>query len=115
MKVKGESQPELIPNEEEQEVNLEHVLPDRPEGKWPTIDPDVAEAYYNRLGNMVLLQAKKNSIIGNSPFSDESRIRGASPSLRTAEGSAHGMARYGNPRERQKRLAKYAVDTWPLT
>jgi len=61
MKAKNEPQPELVPNEEEEDINLEHVLPGEPEQNWPEIDPELEAAYYNRIGNMVLLQAKKNS------------------------------------------------------
>ena len=85
MKVKDDPQPELIPNEEEEDINLEHVLPEKPESNWPHIDPELAQAYYNRIGNLVLLKAKKNSTVGNSSFADKRKVLKESAFLLTSE------------------------------
>lgn len=58
-KVKGEAEPEFVPTDDENFINLEHVLPENPEGNWPGFDSSTAEAFYKRLGNLVLLQCKK--------------------------------------------------------
>jgi hypothetical protein len=60
---KKQPDPELVPNKEEV-INLEHVLPETPGPDW-NIDPEAAEAHFRRLGDMVLLQARKNVEIGN--------------------------------------------------
>jgi len=70
---RGSSEPEFIPNEDIV-VNLEHVLPENPGDGWGHILPEVAAAYYRRIGNLVLLQATKNSIIGNSSFKDKRKV-----------------------------------------
>ena len=114
MKAKGIAQPELVPNEEEEEINLEHVLPDQPEANWPEIDPELAAAYSNRIGNMVLLQAKKNSTIGNASFADKRKVLAASTYLLTAEVGDCPTWTVMEIQKRQKRLAEYAVETWPL-
>ena len=114
MNVKGLAQPELVPNEEEEDINLEHVLPETPENNWPAIDPELAAAYYNRIGNMVLLQAKKNSTIGNSSFVDKAKVLAASTYALTAEVGNSTTWSILQIQQRQKRLAKYAVETWPL-
>ena len=85
MKVKDDPQPELIPNEEEEDINLEHVLPEKPESNWPHIDPELAQAYYNRIGNLVLLKAKNNSTVGNSSFADKRKVLKESAFLLTSE------------------------------
>src|ERR1700688_3432210 len=58
------SQPDMVPNSNEQMVNLEHILPQNPSSAWGHIDPETAKAYYNRIGNLTLLQKKINSDIG---------------------------------------------------
>jgi hypothetical protein len=68
MQRKGQTEPELVPSEDENVVNVEHVLPEHPDGHYPNVDPKDAAANHNRIGNMVILQARNNSIIGNSAF-----------------------------------------------
>jgi len=114
MKVKGASEPEWIPNDDVV-INLEHILPENPDQNWPDIDPETAAAYYKRVGNLVLLQATKNSLIGNGMFSDKRSVLKSSAYELTKEA---GKASKWGPKEinaRQHRLAKLAVETWPLT
>ncbi len=109
---KGDPEPEHIPNQEEV-VNLEHVLPQTPSDGW-TIDPDMAEAYYKRLGNMVLLKAKKNVAIGNKPFNEkrpELQASGYILTKQVGDEEAWGVSQIA---KRQKRLADLAVKTWPI-
>ena len=115
MKAKADPQPELVPNEEDEEINLEHVLPEHPDGNWPQIDPELAAAYYNRIGNMVLLKAKKNSEVGNSPFSSKRTVLDSSAFLLTAQVGKCKQWDRSQIQNRQKDLAKLAVETWPLT
>jgi len=60
-KIRNQDNPELEPIDDETIVNLEHILPVNPEDNWPQIEREVAAAYYKRLGNMVLMNAKQNS------------------------------------------------------
>ena len=115
MKAKGIAQPESVPNEEEEEINLEHVLPKHPETTGQLLIQELATAYYNRMGHMVLLQAKKNSTIGNASFADKRKVLATSTYVLTAEvGKTKNWSVAGDSRRKQKRLAKYAVETWPL-
>ena len=113
MKYKGNPEPEWQPVEQTY-INLEHVLPENPGNNWPHIEPGTAEAYYKRIGNMVLLQSTKNSIIGNSTFADKRDVLKASGYLLTAE---VGKKASWGPKEieaQQKKLAALAVETWSL-
>jgi len=113
-KAKKQAEPEWVPSDDENAVNLEHVLPENPQSGWPHIPPETASAYFRRIGNMVLLQAKKNSIIGNAPFDQKKPIFGASEFLLT---QAVAACTHWGPTEierRQKELAKLAVQTWPM-
>jgi hypothetical protein len=114
LKRKGLPAPELIPNEDQVVINLEHILPEKPQNNWPDIGHEIATAYYKRLGNMVLLQARKNSMLGNSPFSEKKIVLQDSAYLLTsdiAQNTSWGIEEISN---RQKVLAKLAVETWPI-
>jgi hypothetical protein len=115
MKKKGEPEPELIPNEDQEVINLEHVLPENPGANWPAIDADTAAAIYRRLGNMVLLKATQNAVIGNRPFSAKKPTLTASGyDLTKMVGgkSTWGLKEIG---QRQSELAALAVETWAIT
>jgi hypothetical protein len=51
---------------------LEHVLPQNPSDDWAEMDAEIAAIYFNRMGNLVLLQQRANSELGNVAF-DEKR------------------------------------------
>lgn len=114
LKAKGEAEPELVPSNEENAVNVEHVLPENPDGAWD-IEPKTAEANYKRIGNMVLLQAKKNHVLGNSPFTVKRPVLKTSAFALTAEVATPAKWGLKEIETRQKRLAKLAVQTWPIT
>lgn len=113
-KRKGGTNPELMPLDDEQVINLEHVLPENPEEHWPDLDSETIAAYWKRIGNMVILQAKKNSLIGNNPFSEKKPVLASSAFLLTQEVGKETAWGTNEIVERQKRLAALAVETWPL-
>jgi hypothetical protein len=114
LKRKASIEPEWIPNEDIV-INLEHVLPENPAGNWPDFDADTAQLYYNRLGNMVLLQASQNTLIGNSAFADKKAVLQRSTFMLTAEvGKKKGWGK-AEINARQTKMAALAVQTWPLT
>ena len=86
----GEHEPELIPNENEDEVNLEHVLPKTPGAAWSHITSDIADIYTNRLGNLALLQRSPNCDVGNASFLEKIEIYRQSNYLHAADfGDGH--------------------------
>lgn len=109
----GASDPELVPSEDEHSVNLEHMLPENPQDAWPEVDPEIAHAYYKRIGNMALLQSKKNSIIGNSPFVEKKPVFASSAFKLTSEVANYEEWNVDAIDNRQKQMAKLAVLTWP--
>lgn len=114
LKRKGQTEPEWVPMDEEQAINLEHVLPENPQDSWPGIDPEAAAAYYKRMGNMVILQARKNSLIGNSPFSEKKKVLKESAFLLTSEVAKNTSWGIKEINDRQIMLARLAVETWPI-
>jgi hypothetical protein len=109
----GQSQPELIPNANEEEVNLEHVLPLKPEGNWPEFDEDTARAYQRRIGNMVLLQQKPNTSLRNASFTKKRPVLASSKFKTTAAVSKCEKWDSMAINTRQQKLAELAVAAWP--
>lgn len=113
--LQGQKQPELVPNKDADDVNLEHILPRRPKpGDWDEFSPDDVIAYAYRIGNMTLLQKGKNSKIGNKPWVDKKPIIDVSElRLNKAIG---GLTKW-TPSEieaRQKDLANVDLKVWAL-
>jgi len=106
--------PEFVPNEEPEIINLEHILPQNPAGKWGSISPETASAIYRRVGNLVLLSAKLNSMIGNEDYATKKPYLQASGYLLRQEAAKYVDWGENEINERQEGLARLAVETWPL-
>ncbi len=113
--LRGEKNPELVPNTLEQEVNLEHILPQNGEIKeWPAFDEESATANIKRIGNLTLLKSDDNSFSGNRSFAAKkpaytrSQLKLNMDIAALKEWSPKAIA------ERQAHLASAAVRTWPL-
>ncbi|GIH97774.1 DUF262 domain-containing protein [Planobispora siamensis] len=109
----GTSEPELVPNEDEAKVNLEHILPrNAKNGDWQSFDKDELEGMVHRLGNMALLSKGKNSKIGNKPFKDKLPIFAASEFLLTSSIARVPDWNAAQIEARQAAFAELAVETW---
>ena len=109
----SEPDPELVPNPNEEIVNLEHVLPEHPSEKWAHIDDEIVKIYYKRIGNLALTKMRINSDVGNDGFHEKRSFYANSDFQLTSS-----IADFDNwgPEEiekRQKELAKLAVRAWP--
>lgn len=111
--VKGERQPQLLPSDDTMAVNLEHVLPVTPSSDWG-ISPDLAAAFYRRIGNMVLLNSRENVELGNKVFSEKKAVLRRSPFVLT--GAVAKYRKWGPDQivDRQEELASIAPDVWPI-
>jgi Protein of unknown function DUF262/Protein of unknown function (DUF1524) len=110
----GEQHPELVPNAAEEDVNLEHILPQKPDTKWPAFNEETAKAYYRRIGNLTLMKSSDNAQLGNKSFATKKRLYGRS-SLRITQ----ALAEYNDwdataIDDRQRELAELGVQTWTL-
>jgi hypothetical protein len=112
---KGEKEPELVPNANEDQVNLEHILPknatDTDWGKAFKLDERADWVF--RVGNLSLLQKGPNGRIGNKAFSVKKPILGASSFVLTKEAGAAADWTPQAIQKRQERLAKLALGVWP--
>jgi uncharacterized protein with ParB-like and HNH nuclease domain len=108
-----ETDPEFIPNDDIV-INLEHIMPLSANSHWPELSPQNVEMYCNRIGNMALLQANKNSDIGNLSFTEKKKIYSKSNFLLTNQLAQLNRWDTSEIENRQKVLANFAVITWPL-
>jgi len=116
LSVKGDPNPCFIPNDDQTVITLEHILPKNMEGNWPIFSQEEADALYKRIGNMVLLQAKPNSDLKSSEFSEKRIVYEGSPYELTRQvAEIQGDWTADEINKRQRVLAKIAVTTWPLS
>ncbi|MGW2407204.1 DUF262 domain-containing protein [Streptomyces sp. NPDC001739] len=112
--VANEEYPELVPNEDEGKVNLEHVLPRNPSlAEWPGFEKQDLPSLTNRLGNMVLLAADENKKLGSKPFSEKRKSFSSSKLTLTQEVGTCLEWTSDEVGKRQHRLADLAVKVWP--
>lgn len=112
-------QPELVPVKDTKILNLEHILPLILSDKWSHIDSETAEAYAKRIGNLTLMRIDTNRDFGNASFQSK-RIEFKSSLILLNNHiyeTTNKQTQWGPDEinERQKKLAEYAVKTWPLT
>lgn len=109
----GEAQPELVPNTDRSQVNLEHVLPkNATPADWPAFTADELNDMKLMLGNMVLLRAADNTRLGNGGFESKRSVLADSQLSLTREVGLEPDWTPDAIRARQERLADLAVTTW---
>ncbi len=114
MAARNEPEPWFLPTQDPSVINLEHVLPKKPEGNWPLFTDDEAGMYVNRLGNQALLQASTNSNLKSVGIVDKKPVFLASEYILTSQ---IGNCADWSPveiAERQKGLAILAPTAWPI-
>ena len=111
----GQKEPEFVPNSNEDQVNLEHILPKRASAAdWGgPFNADERRDYVHRLGNMALLQKGPNGRIGNKAFSVKKPILTQSAFALTADVGTQADWTKTTIRYRQATLAQLAVKVWP--
>ena len=114
MAAKNEAAPWFVPNDDKQTINLEHVLPERPEKNWPQFPDESARIYVKRIGNLALLLAKTNSDLRSADFKTKKDVYKDSPYELTRQISTVADWNEKQISERQKGLAELALRAWPL-
>jgi hypothetical protein len=113
----GEDQPELVVNENEEEVNLEHVLPESPSSAWG-VARDIGEAFVNHIGNLCLMKQRPNVDAANKgPIEKAVYYERSKLNLTQQVGKTiKTLKRWGAAEieARQKTLADLAVKAWNL-
>jgi hypothetical protein len=108
----SEAEPYFIPQNDQQIINLEHILPKKPEEHWPNWTEEDVRLYTTRLGNLALLRASDNSKLKSEAFS-EKKVYAACPYELTSQVAGLDEWTRDTITQRQKKLAQIAVKTWP--
>lgn len=114
MTAKDEKEPWLIVNDDAQAINLEHVLPKKPQGNWPQFNDDSVRLYSKRIGNLVLLKVSSNSDLKSGPFAEKKKVFSTSPFVLTKQVADAENWLPETISDRQKNLAVLALKTWAL-
>ncbi len=109
---KGEPEAEFIPEEDRNVITLEHVLPERPEGNWPTFTDEDVSQYAKRLGNLALLKSGANSNLKSATFDEKKKVYAESSYELTNQIATLAEWTTNAIIERQKVLADLAIKTW---
>ena len=111
-----QDQPELVSNEDAEEVNLEHILPKNPKvGEWDQFSPEEQKAWLHRLGNMVLLRKGENDRIGNKPWTIKKPVLEASELRLTARAGKNDEWGRSEIESAQRHMAELALHAWPMS
>lgn len=114
MAAKEEPEPWFIPNNDRATINLEHVLPLKPEGNWPNFNDEAHRVNVRRLGNLALLQAKSNSDLRSADFVTKAAAFKDAPYVLTAQIATAGEWGPKQIEQRQAVLADLSLKAWPL-
>lgn len=106
--------PWFVPREDKQAINLEHVLPEKPEDNWPQFDKEEVATYWRRIGNMVLMQLKDNSALKSAKFSEKVDVYKNSPYILTSQVATLSEWTVHAINKRQRILAEIALKAWPI-
>lgn len=114
MTAKNESEPWFVPQDDKQVINLEHVLPKKPEESWPEFDEDAVRQFTTRLGNLALMRTSENSNLKSQAFRDKKLVYAVSPYLLTSQIAEAEEWTAETIDERQRTMAELAIQTWPV-
>jgi hypothetical protein len=113
-KLQGEKQPEFVPNENVEQVNLEHLLPRNPkDNEWGEFKGDDVGFYSTRLGNMTLMQEGKNNKLGNKLFPAKKQVLASSTYKLNKEICLAADWTKVTIEKRQEQLSNLAPQVWP--
>jgi hypothetical protein len=110
----SENEPWFVPIDDPDVINLEHVLPRKPEGNWPAFTVDDHKAKASRLGNLVLMKSTDNSALNSDSFAKKKPIYEEASYTLTNELGEFKDWGPSSIDERQADLAALAVDAWPI-
>ena len=110
----ADAEPYFIPNDDEV-INLEHVLPKRPDGNWDDWSEDDRRTHVSRLGNQALMRASDNSHLKSSAFAEKKGSFAKSPYALTSQIAEQDDWGPAQVNDRQDELAQLAPKAWPLS
>jgi hypothetical protein len=109
-----DQEPWFVPIDDPEMINLEHVLPRKPEGNWPSFTQDDHKAKATRIGNLVLMKTSDNSALNSDSYSEKQAIYAQASYALTKRVSEFDDWKPTTIDERQVELAELAVKAWPV-
>lgn len=102
-------------NYSDERNTIEHILPQNPSEVWG-LDKDVVDRLYTRLGNLCLLEYRKNDDLGNLAF-DQKKELYASSSFIMAQNVANTFQQWNEKsiNTRQGDMANKAKSIWSIS
>lgn len=97
------------------DTHIEHIMPQKPAGEWQIIfdhDPDEYSDYLNRIGNLTILQDKKNIKAKNKDFVDKKLYYNESRLTITKKLNEYDEWNYTAIQKRQEYLYEESKDIW---
>jgi hypothetical protein len=113
MAAKGESEAWFMPTDDRSVINLQHVLPKKPDGNWPQFSDEEVSVWVNRLGNQALMRASDNADMKSTTFEAKKSTFAASPYVLTSQVADLDRWDAEAVAVRQKALAHLAIGAWP--
>lgn len=112
---RGGNAPELIVNSDPDSVNLEHILPKKPENNYPLFNAEQYEIYLKRIGNLTIMNTKLNNDQKSSGFVKKKKIYKKSKIAITKSLVNYvGDWKPEYIEKRQEELAEIAIKVWSL-
>lgn len=105
--------PYFEPVDDAQSIDLEHVLPRRPESEWGFDEEEVAQLA-TRIGNLALIRKVDNAKLKSKPFAEKQETYGKTPYALTQYVAAFPAWNAESIDLRQRHLADIAVKAWPI-
>lgn len=107
--------PELLVNSNTDAVNLEHILPKKPDKKkWSNFTEEDHESYLNRIGNLTLMKSRENSKFKSDGFNIKKNKYKNSGFWITNMLNKYSQWTKENIEDRQSKLAELAKNTWSI-
>jgi len=97
------------------DTHIEHIMPQKPKGEWLEMynnDDEQYKDYLNRIGNLTILQDKKNIRARNKNFVEKKKYYSESRLRITKELTEYDAWNYHEIDERQEKLYELGKDIW---
>ena len=103
----------MIVNPSEEEVTLEHILPQARAPYWEHIPEEDHKGLVKRIGNLALIDKTLNEEAGNVPFTEKKKVFLKTTIFLTKQIGSRADWGASEIDKRQEMLAGLAVSAWP--
>jgi hypothetical protein len=105
---------ELVPNDNSEVINLEHILPQNPSSIWSHFPEEEQTLLFDKLGNLALMTTRINAKAGNDGFAFKKKLYAKSEFRLTQSLAKYSRWDRRSIEDRQAHLADLALKAWPI-